>query len=186
MAKFCTECGKEIAENIAFCTECGTQIRKETVNEPPVSQSPPVYAQPPVTAAPPPAESKTVSTGVYFILMLVFALPVVGIIACIISAFASGNKNIKNFAKAMFIWLVIALVFAIILSVAGYILGGAFTDYISQAVNVQEFEGLGETLNELSQFEDILGQYSEYGDLAEQLQNSGFEEFTTNLPENNY
>ena len=25
MAKFCTECGKEIADGVAFCTECGTK-----------------------------------------------------------------------------------------------------------------------------------------------------------------
>ena len=25
MAKFCTECGKEIAQGVAFCTECGTK-----------------------------------------------------------------------------------------------------------------------------------------------------------------
>ena len=26
MAKFCTECGKEIKEGVAFCTECGTKL----------------------------------------------------------------------------------------------------------------------------------------------------------------
>ena len=25
MAKFCTNCGKDIPEGIAFCTECGTK-----------------------------------------------------------------------------------------------------------------------------------------------------------------
>lgn len=25
MAKFCTECGKEIADGVSFCTECGAK-----------------------------------------------------------------------------------------------------------------------------------------------------------------
>lgn len=28
MAKFCTNCGKEIPEEVAFCTECGTKVSK--------------------------------------------------------------------------------------------------------------------------------------------------------------
>ncbi len=40
MAKFCTNCGKEIPEGVAFCTECGTKApetqAKATVSEQPV------------------------------------------------------------------------------------------------------------------------------------------------------
>ncbi len=33
MAKFCTECGKEIADGVAFCTECGTKAPADPVTE---------------------------------------------------------------------------------------------------------------------------------------------------------
>ena len=32
MAKFCTECGKEIKEGVAFCTECGTKAPADPVS----------------------------------------------------------------------------------------------------------------------------------------------------------
>ncbi len=60
MAKFCTNCGKEIPDNIAFCTECGAKA-PEAPPQAPVSEQPakveeqkaPETVQP-VTAAPPP------------------------------------------------------------------------------------------------------------------------------------
>ena len=30
MAKFCTECGKEIAADVAFCTECGAKTPSDS------------------------------------------------------------------------------------------------------------------------------------------------------------
>ena len=33
MAKFCTGCGREIADGVAFCTECGTKAPADTPQE---------------------------------------------------------------------------------------------------------------------------------------------------------
>ena len=58
MEKFCTECGKEIADGVAFCTECGTKApadpatattetvteAKDTKVETPVVHTPPAQS----------------------------------------------------------------------------------------------------------------------------------------------
>ncbi|MFR5903038.1 MAG: hypothetical protein ACLUIO_26795, partial [Neglectibacter timonensis] len=62
----------------------------------------------------PARESKVVGTGAFFGLIFLFAIPVIGWLACLIMAFASKNKNIKHYARAMLIWIVIGLVFAVI------------------------------------------------------------------------
>jgi len=38
MAKFCTNCGKEIADGVAFCTECGTPAPADTPQQAPKPQ----------------------------------------------------------------------------------------------------------------------------------------------------
>ena len=178
MAKFCTECGKEIAQGVAFCTECGTKApadpatatnetvteAKDTKVETPVVHTPPaqnyqeqqIYTQP----APDPA-SKVVGTGAYFGLMLLFAIPIIGQIACLIMAFAPKNKNIKHFARAQLIWMIIGIILAALVIGGIVLLVNTFSDYIAEATG-GEFNGLG--------------------DLFEQFQNGGFEDMPSNYP----
>lgn len=193
MARFCTECGKEIADGIAFCTECGTPAPKEEAAQQPVkepvtatvtaqvaqapAQPQPSYQQPAQqsyqqqtyapTAAPQEIKPKggkygVVGTGAYFGLMLLFAIPVIGWIACIIMAFAPKNENIKHFAKAMMIWIIIGIV----LSVAAYFvfrwLSGSITDYINQMTD-----------GAFGDWKDIFGQ-------LDQFKNGDFSSIPTN------
>ncbi len=173
MAKFCTECGKEIASGVAFCTECGTKApddpatettettetieTTETVSEvktePKVETKPeaaihtaptqnnyqaqqtqPVYQQPPITQASPDPASKVVGTGAYFGLMLLFALPIIGILSVIIMSFAAKNKNIKHFARANLIWSIIAFVLFIAVIIGIIVIGNSVIEYIKQAL----------------------------------------------------
>ena len=94
-----------------------------------------------------------VGTGAFFGLIFLFAIPVIGWLACLIMAFASKNKNIKHYARAMLIWIVIGLVFAVI----GYFvfrwLGGALMDYINQATDGAIGEW-GDILDQFKQFEN--------------------------------
>ena len=97
MAKFCTQCGAALAEGIAFCTECGAKAEAPAAAQP-VRQSvqqpvptprpaPQPVPQPVPQPAPQPVaepESKTVSTAGFFWMILLFALPVVGWLACMI------------------------------------------------------------------------------------------------------
>ncbi len=173
MAKFCGECGKEIAAGTTYCAECGAQNSIET------KQDQAVYAPQSHTAVStqpntrPEALSKTVGMGTYFLLMLVFALPVIGLIACIIMSFAPSNKSIKNYARAMVIWTVISLVLVAVLVIVGFAFGEAFVEYINQT-DIQDMGEFGDTLNEISQLKDSLNQLGDSGELTQQIQNDGF------------
>ena len=148
MAKFCTECGKEIADGVAFCTECGaktpatTAAKAETVTDnavQPQTQPQQTYQQPTpqqTVVQTPTAEpvSKVVGTGTYFALMLLYALPIIGIISVIVMASKAKNKNIKNFAKANLIWAIIAVILSISVVVGIIALGNSFMEYIRQAL----------------------------------------------------
>ncbi len=164
MAKFCTECGKEIASGVAFCTECGakapddpvtetTETVTEVKTEPKLETKPeaaihtapsqnnyraqqtqPVYQQPPITQAAPDPASKVVGTGAYFGLMFLFSLPIIGILSVIIMSFAAKNKNIKHFAKANLIWAIISFVFFIAAIIGIIALGNSLLEYIKQAL----------------------------------------------------
>ena len=177
MSRFCINCGNEIADGIAFCTECGTPApaEKSGLPEEKPSEAPPppptpqqtyqpqpqqIYQQP--VYAPPAAVQDikpkggrygVVGTGAFFGLMLLFAIPVVGWIACIVMAFASKNKNIRHFARAMLIWLIIAAVLCAAMYFLFAWLGNILKDYISEATG---------------------GQFGEWKDLLEQFQNGDF------------
>ena len=198
MAKFCTGCGREIADGVAFCTECGTKAPADTPQEAqrpqetaaeqtaqapnpqtaaqPAPEAPGEQAAPAQTAYTPPpqteparqqqtstpsayqspapaSESKVVGTGWFFGMMLLFAIPVIGWLVCLITALAAKNENKKHFAKAMLIWLIIGLVLAVV----GYFvfrwLGGALMDYINQATD-GAFGEWGDIFEQFKQFQN--------------------------------
>ena len=181
MAKFCTECGKEIAAGVAFCTECGAKApadpttattetvaeAKETKVETPVVHTPPAQsyqAQQTYTQPAPDPTSKVVGTGAYLGLMLLFAIPIIGQIACLIMAFAPKNKNIKHFARAQLIWMVIAIVLIGILVALLSVLTNTLMDFIKES-----------TGGEFSNWGDIFSNLGDLEGLAEQFQNGGLE-----------
>jgi len=153
MAKFCTECGKEIAADVTFCTECGAktpsdsaprtvqttnEVKTEVMVDPPAhTASAQSYQQPVVTQAAPQVQesiSKVVGTGAYFDLMLLFALPIIGIISVIVLPCKAKNKNIKNFAKANLIWAIIAFIFFVATIIGIIAVGNSLMEYIKQAL----------------------------------------------------
>lgn len=48
---------------------------------------------------------------------ILYAIPVVGFICMLVFAFVAKNQNVKNFARAQFIALVLAIIFLLILCV---------------------------------------------------------------------
>ena len=181
MAKFCTQCGSEIRDGIAFCTNCGAKAEQaapapqkmpEITPTPRPAPQPAAPPAPQYTSAPQPKAEipadKTVTTGTYFGLMFLFSLPILGWLICLIVAFAAKNKNIKHFARAMLIWLVIALVVGALIGLAVNALINSATAYLEQAMGefgglegLSELEGLGELgglMEELGALEDMMGQ----------------------------
>lgn len=61
------------------------------------------------TAAPATKQNETVGFWTYFGLSALFAVPVVGLIAAIIFAFAPKNKSLKNYARVMMTWCIVGL-----------------------------------------------------------------------------
>lgn len=153
MAKFCTSCGREIPEGLRFCPECG-------------AQQGPVPAPQAAPAAPAGAE-KAVSTGAFWGLTLLYALPGVGFICSIVLSLVSENKNIRHHALAALIWKLIAIALLVLLFLlarpAMRQVSDGFRDY---------FREHGSQTGETYDPQDILGKL-ESGDLQGLLEEYG-------------
>ncbi len=212
----CTNCGKELADGIRFCTECGTKVGMPIEDVQPdiapvqettaqaeinVQQTIPTQQSVPVQQSFPQAEpaAEVVGTGTFFGLSLLFKIPLIGWLICIIMSFTSKNKNVKNYARSVLIWMIIGLIFSVIAyfilkwifdMVIGFVSGitdeffsdsGNIINIISEISELGEIDGLGEIsgiedIGEISgdiNAEDFIAQF---GDISEVL--SGLE----NLP----
>jgi hypothetical protein len=56
-----------------------------------------------------------VGTGTYFWMSVLFTLPVVGWIVCLVTAFAAKRVNLRNYARAVLIMLIIGAMFSVAL-----------------------------------------------------------------------
>ncbi|WP_217990660.1 hypothetical protein [Bacillus sp. FJAT-45066] len=65
-------------------------------------------------------DNEVVSIGVWIVVIIVLAIPIINIIALFVLAFGNHNKNLKNFAKASLILGGIGLLFAILVSGCSY------------------------------------------------------------------
>ena len=161
---FCTACGTKapidnVADTVTVQAEATITQKVETQpvqTPPPVQAAQPVQTPPPVQAAQPvqaaapiyhqqqqayqstaseeDATRKVVGTGAYFGLMFLFGIPLIGLIACIIMAFAPKNRNIKNYARAMLIWTIIGLVLTGVLVALFVAFADKLADYLSQMI----------------------------------------------------
>ena len=180
MAKFCTECGAELREGIAFCTNCGAKAEQDIPTPQVMPEMQPATRPAPRRTAPPapqytpapqakaeiPAD-KTVSTGTFFGLMFLFSLPILGWLICLIMAFASKNKNIKHFARAMLIWLIIALVVGALIGLAINALINSITPYLEQAMG--ELGQIGSS-GDLGELTELIEQFGSLGDMMGELE----------------
>ncbi|MBE4909832.1 hypothetical protein IMZ08_17495 [Bacillus luteolus] len=61
-----------------------------------------------------------VSVGTWIIILIILAIPIINIIVYLILAFGDYNENLKNFAKASLIIIVIGFFLAILVSACTY------------------------------------------------------------------
>ncbi len=149
----CPKCSNEISPESSFCGNCGSKIEKSREAEPEKTIQPPEVKETPQKAAvsesaspppPPPmptaAEQGYVMTdkasqplgiGKYLLVMFVFSIPLVNVIMMIVWSISSKNINLRNFAIAAFIWIVIIIVVIIGFSTA---IGVIFSQYIDQFI----------------------------------------------------
>jgi len=161
MARFCTTCGAELNPDAAFCTNCGASGSAPAAPEPqPTVWTQPIQTAPP--APPPPAApvvptEEPVGTGTFFGLMLLFALPIIGQLACIIMCFVPKRKSLRSFARATLIWFVIALILSLLLGFAAKALLNAAAPYFEQfTAEMGGLGGLGELLEQLGELEGLM------------------------------
>ena len=132
----------------------------------PAAPPAPQYTPTPQAKAEIPAD-KTVSTGTFFGLMFLFSLPILGWLICLIMAFASKNKNIKHFARAMLIWLIIALVVGALIGLAINALINSITPYLEQAMG--ELGQIGSS-GDLGELTELIEQFGSLGDMMGELE----------------
>ena len=143
MARFCTECGAKLKDGAAFCSECGAKVPAgkqpgAAPETPPQTQAQPAAAehqtyQPRQTYTVPvstPPAVQPVSTAYYFWMMLLFAIPVVGLIVCLVTAFSGDDTSRKNFSRAVLIWILVAIVLSIIVAIAIAAVGGSIMNIL--------------------------------------------------------
>ncbi len=128
-------------------------------NNPPVQQN--VYAQqnapqmgymPPVAGTEPmpmpmeePLPAGAMSTAGFFWLMFLYAIPVVGFIACLIMAFASKNASRRNYSRAVLIWALVGLIVAVLLGIVGWI----FSKSLAANLSGTEINSFGDLLEQI-------------------------------------
>lgn len=126
---FCKNCGKKLGDEVAFCDECGTSVTQPNpvfVPAPaPVATPAPIQQQArPVTQVniqnqlPNNPLMQPLSVGGYIGMMLLSAIPIVGIILIFVWAFSSDvNINKRNYCRAILILALIMTVLSIVISV---------------------------------------------------------------------
>lgn len=173
--RFCASCGAENNADQKFCSGCGQPLQtaeEEAVNETLGGAAPEpkaqTWQQQSQQQAPPQptyipnysdknAYSDVVPTRTFFGLMFLFAIPVVGWVICIIMALgATKNKNKRNFARAILIWLIIAGIIAVAAYFAISWLSNMVLDYVNQMTGGQ-LEDFKELMEQFKQFENLEG-----------------------------
>jgi len=123
-------------------------------------------------------------TGSYIGLMILFRIPVIGFIACLIVSFAARNRNMRNFARAE---LVLAIISILLLVAVILIIGwfwGVIVENIENYFRNAVYSSIYNSIPELSgvipdldgTFPELDGAFPEYG--------GAFPGFDGTLPDN--
>ena len=146
-ATFCTECGaktpagskpeetKPDAPQAQTQTQAQASAQAQASTQAQTQSAPPqrpayqpqqTYSVPAYTAP----TARPVSTAYYFWMQLVFMIPVVGLIVCLVTAFSGEDASRKNFSRAVLIWIVIGIILAIIGAIAAAVIGSSIAGAI--------------------------------------------------------
>jgi len=127
-------------------------------------------------------ENRAAGIWPYFGLILLFSIPVVGFIACIVFSFAPKNKGLRNFSRAVLIWMVVgllilALLIAAVLSALSFAMDALFAAlHEATGGEIGSFrdltlalEALEDTVESYGGPEKLLSDLSELDTIAQEL-----------------
>ena len=102
---YCKNCGTENAEGSSYCKNCGTPLREE--NHRSYERNSDDYI---------PEDYKPISMWGYFGYEISFSIPLVGFILLLVFSFGgTKNKNLKNFARSYFCFLILLVILFVII-----------------------------------------------------------------------
>lgn len=103
------------------CLDAGAQ--QQAAQQPGYQPAAPVVIQP--------MNNQPLTTGQFFLMDLILAIPLVGLIMCFVWAFGdASNPNRKAWAKAKLIWILIGVVLTILFVV---LFAGAFASIVNRS-----------------------------------------------------
>ncbi len=116
----CPRCGVQLKEGAAFCGNCGLSLQKADGANPVENGGfHPGYHQEQPNTSPwsrPAMPTDVLSVGDYILMMVLFSLPLVGLVLMLYWSFSSAvGPNRKHFARAYLIFYCISLVFSMIM-----------------------------------------------------------------------
>ncbi len=170
--KLCPHCGSQLSDDAKFCVECGQALPEDAPQvvtpapEAPAAEAPaeapaapaPVEAAPVPAAAPSeppvapsadgpiitqmPPKKQMLSTGQYFALSLLYALPVIGLVFLFV--FGAGhpkNGSLKRYSAAMLIlrllvWIAVLAMLIVAMIKNGRLLTDAMGQFIPALQNL--------------------------------------------------
>ncbi|MBL9214166.1 MAG: hypothetical protein JNG83_01690 [Opitutaceae bacterium] len=78
-------------------------------------------------------EEEPLTTGEWFLTLLLLGLPVIGIVMYFVWAFGSGNVSRRNFCRAALLWCLILFGVAFVALVTFLVLGGTLAALLGQS-----------------------------------------------------
>lgn len=117
----CPKCGAALLPGALFCTECGTKLTEEqkTAQQQEQAQTreqkteqtaqSPAYSYIPPVIQDDPASNDVVGVGTYFWLTVLFSIPGIGLLACLLVSFVPRRKSLKNFGRASLIRVLLGI-----------------------------------------------------------------------------
>ena len=148
----CSSCGNEIPEGTAFCTSCGAKVvpMPDPISQPQPytavnnnyqsgygnSQSayPAPISQASYVPAPLLQDTTPITPLGYIGYMILFSVPLVGFIMLLVYGFGSNtNVNLKNFARAYLIIMLIAVILWVVMMLLTVALGVSLADSSSSS-----------------------------------------------------
>ena len=118
---FCHNCGAKIHDGIKFCTNCGYSADEKEQQSRQI-QSIPQPAPSVEYRYLIPDENRPVSPWIIALLTMLYSIPLVGFVACLVFSF-NDNVNIRNHARSIWCFALIGLVLFITFLIIGGVTG---------------------------------------------------------------